>query len=321
MLLWCNRADIIRTYSKQVDLKFLEQSERFDRLDAANKDIATALVRRNSFDSRALETRFAALSTLLDRAEAVVTSQEIANQRVVVDVFSQGVFTSEIEEETDHLARIREKERKIRRLISDQILQSLHFETISDRFESVDENHANTFDWIFQAAQDGAQISHAGQSSDFRSWLESGTGIYWINGKAGSGKSTLMKYIVNHRDSSSLLKIWAGGLKLCTGSFFFWNSGTSMQCSQAGLFRSLLYETLSQHPELIPTVLPTHWATRYSAECQDSTCQVSLSMYVVDCNQTINNVVARGMGSIKIAAGLQKPCITNELVIENLPIY
>jgi len=276
LLLWCSEADIVRTHSQKVDSKFLEQSERFDRLDAANKDIAIALVRRNSFDNRALETQFAALSTLLDRAEAVVISQENINQRVLVDVSDQAVFASEIEENTDHLARIREKERKIRRLISDEILQSLHFETISERFENVDENHMNTFGWIFRSDQDGAQNSHARQRSNFRSWLESGTGIYWVNGKAGSGKSTLMKYIVNHRDSSSLLRSWAGGLKLCIVYFFFWNSGTSMQCSQAGLFRSLLYSTLSQHPELIPTVLPTHWAKRYSAACQDKSCTVSL---------------------------------------------
>lgn len=37
-----------------------------------------------------------------------------------------------------------------------------------------------------------------GRWNDFVAWLEEGDGLYWIAGKAGSGKSTLMKYIASH---------------------------------------------------------------------------------------------------------------------------
>lgn len=46
-----------------------------------------------------------------------------------------------------------------------------------------------TFEWIHKIPET-SDISW----SDFNNWLRCGTGIYWINGKAASDKSTLMKY-------------------------------------------------------------------------------------------------------------------------------
>jgi len=42
-------------------------------------------------------------------------------------------------------------------------------------------------------------------------WLSSGTGIFHISGKLGSGKSTLMKYLCEHDNTKLLLEKWAGG--------------------------------------------------------------------------------------------------------------
>jgi len=41
-------------------------------------------------------------------------------------------------------------------------------------------------------------------------WLSSGHGIYHISVKLGSGKSTLMRYLCEHKQTKSLLKEWAG---------------------------------------------------------------------------------------------------------------
>jgi putative ribosome biogenesis GTPase RsgA len=38
-------------------------------------------------------------------------------------------------------------------------------------------------------------ITQGQPSPKFADWLENDGGIYWIAGKAGSGKSTLMKYL------------------------------------------------------------------------------------------------------------------------------
>jgi hypothetical protein len=134
------------------------------------------------------------------------------------------------------------------------VLDSLDFPTMQDRHEDVDIAHKKTFEWIYKEA------SPAEQSwSNFSRWLQHGDGIYWINGKAGSGKSTLMKHLFGHLRTRQELKQWAGNSKYVMSGFFFWNSGNEEQRSQKGLLRTILFETLQTHRDLIPTVLPTAW--------------------------------------------------------------
>lgn len=133
-------------------------------------------------------------------------------------------------------------------------LNSLAFSVMPHRESEVAVAEAATFDWIFFKPQ------HRQQSwSDFDHWLidknfESPR-LYWINGKAGSGKSTLMKHLARHQKTQSALQVWAGSTKLLLSSFFFWHSGHGLQRSQVGLLRALLYGCLKGHRELIPIVL------------------------------------------------------------------
>ena len=100
--------------------------------------------------------------------------------------------------------------------------------------------------------------NHVRQS--FLEWLRSGNGIYHISGKAGSGKSTLMKFLCQNPRLTNELEQWAGNRKLVYASFFFWASGDRLQRSLEGLYRSLLFEVLSQCPGLIKSVFPEQWA-------------------------------------------------------------
>jgi hypothetical protein len=50
-----------------------------------------------------------------------------------------------------------------------------------------------------------------------------------------------------------------GERQLIFAHFFFWRSGTKLQKSLDGLFRSLVYNILEACPDLIPTVLPRQW--------------------------------------------------------------
>ena len=142
-----------------------------------------------------------------------------------------------------------------RHLVENSILNSLTFPTMNSRYQGIDDAHAKTFDWIFQPPK-----SKTRPWSDFSEWLLSGDGIYWINGKAGSGKSTLMRYICEDDRTQSLLKKWASSTgNLLTASFFFWKSGSSEQASQFGLLCSLLFTLLEQRRELIQSVFPGEW--------------------------------------------------------------
>jgi hypothetical protein len=74
--------------------------------------------------------------------------------------------------------------------------------------------------------------------------------------KAGSGKSTLMKYICDHDATLNALRSWAGSYNLVTASYFFWNAGLPMQKSRLGLLQSLLYQIFLACPSLMLEAQP-----------------------------------------------------------------
>ncbi|KAH6986905.1 hypothetical protein EDB80DRAFT_176381 [Ilyonectria destructans] len=140
--------------------------------------------------------------------------------------------------------------------IQHMVLGCLYFRHHRDRIESVKSAHRTTYDWVFH------QHKRANVPWDpFIEWLETGHGCYWINGKAGSGKSTLMKFILEDDRTKHALDRWArdSGHELASASFFFWNLGSKMQKSQHGLLRSLLFDVLQERPHLISVVMPELW--------------------------------------------------------------
>ena len=74
--------------------------------------------------------------------------------------------------------------------LRDRLLDALQYDGMEDRAGTVAEAHECTFRWIFD---DGVEQERPW--ADLREWLESDHQLYWITGKAGSGKSTLMKFI------------------------------------------------------------------------------------------------------------------------------
>lgn len=133
------------------------------------------------------------------------------------------------------------------------ILKNLRFNVMQLRRSTMVDAHQNTFDWVFET-----KPSPENKTLAFKDWLESQSGVYWIVGKAGSGKSTLMKFLCKDGRTKKFLQNWSGGRKLVMAQFFFWNAGTAIQKSQEGFLQSLLYEVLNQCPELVSAkfVLP-----------------------------------------------------------------
>jgi hypothetical protein len=130
------------------------------------------------------------------------------------------------------------------------ILQSLRFSSIESRHESIAKEHSNTFAWIFEE----------NSSTKFVQWLKGDYGVYWVSGKPGSGKSTLMKFIAENEQTKTSLEEWVGNKTLVIASFFFWNASTHQsQKSQRGLLRTILYQILRQCPELIRMAYRDQW--------------------------------------------------------------
>ncbi|KAI0601540.1 hypothetical protein F4775DRAFT_401639 [Biscogniauxia sp. FL1348] len=146
------------------------------------------------------------------------------------------------------------------------ILKRLRFTYIRDREDGIRDATRNTCLWpIQQTLQDGelTQVPQGSQLDEIRelfiSWLQSGTGVFHISGKAGSGKSTLMKRLWLHDQTRKHLEQWAAGRELCYAAFFFWNAGSEEQKSLTGLYRSILFTILNEHPDLISKVFPKFW--------------------------------------------------------------
>ena len=144
----------------------------------------------------------------------------------------------------------------------DKVRASLFYPDIFSRQELVGhvfDGIENSYDWIFQEprlremGEEKQDIDEKQEPlwDDFSVWLMSGQGLYWISGKAGSGKSTLMHYICQHDRRLDYLRKWAQDGLLLTPSYFFWAAGSRLQKSVDGLLRSLIYQMLTECPELV----------------------------------------------------------------------
>ncbi|KAK4888939.1 hypothetical protein LTR27_012219 [Elasticomyces elasticus] len=125
----------------------------------------------------------------------------------------------------------------------EEIMDSLYFPEHDARIRMLDPPWSQTFDWIFQPPSD------PNARSDFTHWLRSGSGIFWISGKLGSGKSTLMAHILHNKRTERELRAWGQSDNVQMMSFFFWRAGSQRQELQntiSGLLRSLIFQLLDQ---------------------------------------------------------------------------
>ncbi|KAJ5995764.1 hypothetical protein N7481_002741 [Penicillium waksmanii] len=125
------------------------------------------------------------------------------------------------------------------------IMRTLRFDGMELRRSQVSEAHKRTYRWAYM--------------SNFSEWMVSEDPLFWISGKPGSGKSTLMKYLVNSPDTYAYLRKWAGTRKLVIIDYFFWINGSDIHRSQEGLLRSLLFDIFQKCPELIQKKFPERW--------------------------------------------------------------
>jgi NACHT domain len=127
------------------------------------------------------------------------------------------------------------------------MLASLRLEETALRHDQIESTYSQTFNWIFQEPR-----------LKFQRWIQGESGIYWIRGKPGSGKSTLMKflhaddrtreYMNNQTDGSWVASVW----------FFFYGRGSRIQKSFEGLLYSILHQVISQKEQLAQLILPLY---------------------------------------------------------------
>ncbi|KAK0701077.1 hypothetical protein B0H67DRAFT_547600 [Lasiosphaeris hirsuta] len=102
------------------------------------------------------------------------------------------------------------------------------------RVGSIEDPFQNTFNWVFDHL-----------TVPFSKWLQEGSGLFWIHGKPGSGKSTLMKHIFQSPQTWQLLHNWQGDALEIAAGFFFHYRGSTIQKSFEGVLRSLVIQILA----------------------------------------------------------------------------
>ncbi|RYO79070.1 hypothetical protein DL766_008477 [Monosporascus sp. MC13-8B] len=160
-----------------------------------------------------------------------------------------------------------------------RILRRLRFKSILRRGEAIKDPVANTYAWMLHASASAmrdasaigvvqyvASLTVTGtQSSEqdlrietcakLRSFLRE-DGQTFVSGRAGCGKSTLMKFLCHNSVVGEDLETWADGSKLVVVGIYFWGSDDPPQKSLKGFYMSILYHTLKPCPELISIIFP-----------------------------------------------------------------
>src|ERR1700733_2262938 len=125
--------------------------------------------------------------------------------------------------------------------------ESLDFAERTRRYDRIVQAHEETFDWIFEKNDLGLV-----------SWLRNGSGIYWIQGKPGSGKSTLIKFLQDNRRTSEILYQWRQDCDQTSAWFYFNERGSHVEKSFEGLSRSIIRELTSKNEQLAELVLKVY---------------------------------------------------------------
>ncbi|KAK5680070.1 hypothetical protein LTS10_008020 [Elasticomyces elasticus] len=226
----------------------LEQA--LDTLRAQDQKLQVVLTTR-------IDTLASRIDSMLQQHQEAVSAAQSANNclQPVLEDRMQDSADKLIQTLVDYLPDLVRSAKEVH--LAQRLLSSLKFDKMNARRSAVSDTYGNTYEWIFQPVQNNAEVK--GMRIGFIEWLSSSNGIYWLAGKAGSGKSTLVKFLWQHSQTQLALKDWAKDGKLIVASHFFWNAGYLPQRTHAGLLRALCFDIFRQHPDLMALACKERW--------------------------------------------------------------
>ena len=173
--------------------------------------------------------------------------EDIKFQRVVSVLQDWVKASSEKQDNQQHLQSADEASALPDGLVFDkelkECLMSLHSPEAQKRFENIEPAYCETYNWLFE------------HQVGFEDWLEgkNSSNIYWVQGKPGSGKSTVMKFAISHHLTRKLLSKYNDSFWVVAG-FFFHDRGTTVQKSAEGFLREVLYQLIHHQKQLFVIV-------------------------------------------------------------------
>ncbi|KAL2045888.1 hypothetical protein ABVK25_011991 [Lepraria finkii] len=168
---------------------------------------------------------------------------ESQGEKILAKVREEGVATRDHITQKFHALEIKSPTEDQRR----ELLESLHFPDLNLRQEQVPDAHVDTFEFLFD--EDNPKME------SWLRFLHSDGGLFWLSGKAGSGKTVAMNLIAEDDRTTQLLFCkFPDRAEPLIITFFAWNAGSALQNSTVGLLRSLLYELLESEAGIVDLI-------------------------------------------------------------------
>ncbi|KAM7189659.1 hypothetical protein V8F33_009907 [Rhypophila sp. PSN 637] len=229
------QSELLVSMSKKLDLGALRQTSWFEALDDDVKHHADAVLQEQERIRQAIDD----LDVSAERRHVQVLQR--LDRLPFWSPGSSGYSNTEARKQD----RIQE------------LCDRLWFDAIPRRHHAIDVAHHKTFEWIFTA-----QKKTTASNTTFLEWMDSGQGLYWVSGRAGTGKSSLMKFLEDDPRTEPTFKEWAGKRKLVLATFYFWNSEAANDDrlkSLSGLYRGILYSLIKQEARFAELMFPNHF--------------------------------------------------------------
>ena len=153
------------------------------------------------------------------------------------------------------------------------LLESLTFDRMDARLRNVTRATPKTCDWLF---------CH----KDFKAWLQDNRlaehrGFFWLKGKPGSGKSTMMK------NALDLAKKRRSKNTIILSYFFNARAPSALEKSCLGLYRSLVHQILRNIPKSQSTFFDKFLSKERNGRVDEWT-QEELQDFLIDVVKTID---------------------------------
>lgn len=234
-----------------VDLQVLKDSPGIKTLDDNTQRLIHAISIGSEATQQELDSRTKVLNQTLE--EARWHSNELHQETKCLAIQHHREQMNAIQNmKTPNQSDCTDKNKHHSTIIS-KILNALWFSRMADRSDDINPAHYQTFEWIYSDGKQGKNSS----TCTFMEWISSNNGVFWVSGRAGSGKSTLMKFLAGHNRTTDAFEIWAGDRKLITANYYFWSQAQDpLQKSLPGLLRTLMYDIINRCGDYAELLFP-----------------------------------------------------------------
>lgn len=230
------QSELLVSISRKVNKSDLRNSQAFQNLEGDVKALAEAVLKGNSSIKQAIN------GLEIAAEEQHRQFMKHLSRFGLADATPVG---SNIDMESWNM------ERRI-----DELLGRLWFDSITRRQSSIKAAYKNTFEWIFT---DQRKTSES--NTTLVEWMSAGNGLYWMSGRAGTGKSSLIRFLQHDPRTLSAFHKWAGARPLILATFYFWNSeaaGDDRLKLLEGLYRGIFFDLINQNMEFAGLLFPNH---------------------------------------------------------------